>query len=533
MILVVLVCFFVLVSGEPDRDAFLYGKFPKGFLFGASTAAFQIEGGWNADGKGESIYDLMTHQMPQLFKYQNADVADDSYHKYKEDVKILKNYGAKAYRFSISWSRVLPNGTADKINKPGIDYYNKLLDELKANNIEPLVTLYHWDLPAGFRDIGGWLNESMVGYFNDFAKVCFKSFGSKVKKWLTINEPLVIMERHPFYMKGIISNKTELSILQYRTMHNLILGHATAYRTYEKDFKASQGGQVSLALSSGWGEPKTTNKQDIDAAERYMDFNLGIFAHPIYVDGDYPAVVKEYVAKKSAAGGIPNRFPSFTAEQKEMVKGSADFFGVNHYDSFLIQYHDFSAGNATPQEFRKDGDFNTSSDSSWEVTGVYHFRVVPWGMRRLLAFIKNNYKNPAVYVTENGCMVPGEYTMTLEQRLNDDFRISFYRRYINEALKANIKDGVNLKGYMAWTLMDNFEWGEGYHATFGLHYVNFSDPERTRVPKKSVSFFKTLIEDNGFVPPGSPSGGVAVKSPGLGFAVGCLFAAVLALKHVA
>jgi lactase-phlorizin hydrolase len=280
----------VLVSAsESDRDEFLYGKFPEGFMFGASTSAFQIEGGWNADGKGQSIYDLMTHSRPSMFKNQNADVADNSYHKYKEDVKILKAYGAKAYRFSIAWSRVLPNGTADVINQPGIDYYNNLLKELEENSIEPIVTLYHWDLPLPFYSIGGWLNESMVGYFNDYAKVCFEKFGPKVKKWITLNEPLVIMERHPFFMKGPITNQTELSILQYRTMHNLILGHATAYRTYENTFKASQKGEVSIALSSGWGEPKTKSQQDVAAADRYMDFNLGIFAHPIFVDGDYPA----------------------------------------------------------------------------------------------------------------------------------------------------------------------------------------------------------------------------------------------------
>lgn len=491
---------FALVSSDSPRDDFLYGKFPDDFAFGASTSAYQIEGGWNADGKGPSIYDELVHTVPKLFKNQNADVADDSYNKYKEDVKILKDYGAKAYRFSIAWSRVLPNGTTDVINQAGINYYNKLLDELIENKIEPIVTLYHWDLPLAFRGIGGWLNRSMVGYFNDYAKVCFKNFGTKVKKWLTLNEPLVVMERHAFYMKGRINNKTELSIYQYQTMHHLILAHATVYQTYVKEFKAKQNGKVSIAISSTWGEPKTQNKQDIDAAERFMQFTLGIFAHPIFLNGDYPQIVKDMVANKSKAVGIPDRLPKFSDEEKRIVRGSADYFGLNNYESELVENHVYPAGNASTQEYRMDGNYKTSYDKSWEIAGAYNFRVVPWGMRRLLAYIKKNYGNPVVYITENGCMVPGEYEMSLSQRLNDVFRISFYRRYVNEVLKAIVKDGVNVKGFMAWTLMDNFEWQEGYHATFGLHYVNFSDPKLTRVPKKSVSFFKGLIKDGGFVP---------------------------------
>ena len=404
------------------EDDLKYGKFPDGFLWGAATAAYQVEGAWNEDGKGLSIYDVITHAVPEQFHNKTGDVACDSYHKYKEDVRILKDYGAKAYRFSIAWTRVLPNGTTDQVNQLGVEYYNKLIEELKKNNIEPLVTLYHWDLPEVFRAIGGWTNQSMIDYFNDYARFCFEKFGDKVKYWITLNEPAVVMLRHPFYMFGFISNKTKLSTLRYRTAHNQILGHAKAYQTYKKNFQASQGGKVTLALSSGWAVPKTDSAKDKAAADRYMQFHLGIFAHPIFVNGDYPDIVKNIVGNRSEAAGIASRLPSFTEEEKNMVKGSYDLFGVNHYSTDKVA--DNPAGNE--QSLNADEALTKSGDPAWPDWPNGH--VAPFGFRKLLKYIKDNYNDPTIIVTENGVAPPGEASKTGQDRLNDVFRVDYHKR---------------------------------------------------------------------------------------------------------
>ena len=422
-----LVClvFFILTfdgSRASDHD-FKYGKFPNGFLWGAATAAYQIEGAWNEDGKGPSIYDIITHIVPALFHNKTGDVACDSYHKYKEDVEILKDCGAKAYRFSIAWSRVLPNGTTDYVNNAGVEYYKRLIAELSRNKIEPLVTLYHWDLPEVFRAIGGWTNRSMIDYFHDYARFCFETFGDQVKYWITLNEPAIVMLRHPLYMYGNIKNKTKLSILRYRTAHNQILGHATVYRTYEKNYQAQQGGKMTLSLSSGWAVPKTDSVRDKDAADRYMQFHLGIFAHPIFVNGDYPDVVKDIVGKRSAAAGIPSRLPSFTEEEKNIVKGSYDLFGLNHYSTDKV------ADKPSGDELSINGDesFTKSGDPAWP--DWYNGHVAPFGFRRLLKYIKDNYNNPTIIVAENGVAPPGEASKTGQNRLNDTFRVDYHRRY--------------------------------------------------------------------------------------------------------
>ncbi|KAJ7375341.1 glycosylceramidase [Desmophyllum pertusum] len=333
----------------------------------------------------------------------------------------------------------------------------------------------------------------MIGYFHDYARFCFKTFGNKVKYWITLNEPAITMLRHPYYMYGYIRNKTKLSILRYRTAHNQILGHAKAYQTYKKDYKAQQGGKISLALSSGWGVPLTDSALDKAAADRYMQFHLGIFAHPIFVNGDYPDVVKNVVGNRSEAAGIASRLPSFTEEEKKMVKGSSDYFGLNHYSTDKVA----NKPSGDDQSLTADEAFSKSGDPAWPNWVNGH--VAPFGFRKLLKYVKDNYNDPMIIVTENGVAAPGEVNKTGPNRLDDVFRVDYYKGYTNAMLKAIIDDGVNVKGYMAWTLMDNFEWGSAYTTPFGLHFVDFdNDPKLARVPKKSVGFFKKLIADNGF-----------------------------------
>ena len=253
-------------------------------------------------------------------------------------------------------------------------------------------------------------------------------------------------------------------------------------------------------MNSKWCEPFTDTDSDKQAADRCLQFQLGIFAHPIYVNGDFPEVVKRLVANHSAAVNMSSRLPPLTAQEQTLIKGTADYFGLNHYTSVLAQAYDMYRGNETLQKYENDQNLVKKHRESWKLTGAYGFRKVPWGIRKLLKYIHENYKKK-IFVTENGCVVPTETKLELPARLQDDFRVNFFKSYTNEVLKAIRLDEVEVMGHLAWTLMDNFEWGEGYTTPFGMFYVDHSgnDPELKRVPKESAKFWKRLVQARGFV----------------------------------
>uniref|UniRef100_H2YTH6 beta-glucosidase n=1 Tax=Ciona savignyi TaxID=51511 RepID=H2YTH6_CIOSA len=435
---------------------FHYGNFPEGFKWSVSTSAYQIEGGWNADGKGESIWDTFSHTPGKIANNETGDVACDSYHKVKEDVNLVKMLGVQQYRFSISWSRIFPDGTTSYVNQAGVDYYNSLIDSLLKIGVEPVVTLYHWDLPQALEDIGGLLNETVVDRFNEYADFCFKTFGNRIKFWITFNEPYVITWLGygiGVFAPGINSSPGEAP---YQAAHNIIKAHAKAYRTYEKFYKGKQGG-IGMTMSTEWAEPKDPNNpSDVEAADRFLQSILGWFAHPIFKNGDYPEVVKKQVNERI-----------FTDAEKVEIAGTADFFAINGYTSRLEPIP--GAIQATPD---------------W-------LQIVPWGMRRLLNWLDREYGHPTIYITENG-------VGTSDATVDDQIRVNFYKAYINEALKAQQLDGVDLRGYTAWSLMDNFEWNSGYGPRFGLFEVDFNDAMRPRTPKRSSIYYNQLIRNNGF-----------------------------------
>ncbi|PSN50030.1 Myrosinase 1 [Blattella germanica] len=369
--------------------------FPQDFKFGIATSAYQIEGGWNADGKGENIWDRLTHQHPEcIADHSNGDVAADSYHKYKEDVKILKELGVHFYRFSISWARILPTGHVNVINQAAIDYYNDLINELVANGIEPLVTMYHWDLPQSLQDLGGWTNRAMADYFEDYARVLFKNFGDRVKRWITMNEPTSIVFGYCLPL-GMAPNVLTPGHGQYLAMHTILLSHARAYRLYDREFRETQ-------------------------------------------QGDYPLLMKEWVAKKSKEEGYHrSRLPSFTQEEIEMLRGSLDFLGINHFTTFQVS-NTFEGKN---MPYLRDANVELSQLPAWPSGAT------PWN-----------------------------------------------KSYLNEMMKAIYEDGCNVFGYTAWSLLDNFEWANGYTYTFGLYHVDFNDPERKRTPKESAKVFTEIIK---------------------------------------
>ncbi|KAJ8315740.1 hypothetical protein KUTeg_007890 [Tegillarca granosa] len=450
-----------------ERDMFYKGLFPPNFAWGAATSAYQIEGGWNEDGKGPSIWDDFSHAGKIAYQ-QTGDVACDSYHQYKKDVEMLKKLGVSHYRFSIAWSRIMANGTIGTLNPKGIEYYNNLINELLANNIQPMVTLYHWDLPSALQKTGGWKDPAIVDKFAEYARVCFTHFGDRVKLWITFNEPFVVSWLG-YGIAVMAPGVYDPGVGVYQVTHHIIKSHVKVYHLYNDHFRSRYNGKVGITLDCDWKEPLTDNALDRYAAERSLKFKLGWFADPIFGNGDYPSVMKRYIARKSK------------------LQGASDFIGLNHYTTNLVNHKDKGIG---WHSYDANQDTDTPFSPCWNRTRSNWLRVNPWGLRKLLRWIKERYRDPVVYVTENGVSDDGE--------MDDVSRQTYYTRYINEMLKAIKLDNVDVRGYMAWSLMDNFEWGSGFTQKFGLYHVDFDIDSRPRTPKGSVTTYAKIIQDNGF-----------------------------------
>ncbi|XP_053601049.1 myrosinase 1-like [Plodia interpunctella] len=463
-------------------------RFPDDFLFGTATASYQIEGGWNADDKGESIWDYMTHNHPHVIKdSSNGDIAADSYNNYKRDVEMMRELGLDAYRFSVAWSRILPDGFSNRVSEAGVAFYNKYIDEMLKYGITPMVTLYHWDLPQKLQDLGGFANPLFPEWFEEYARVVYESFGDRVKHWITFNEPREICyEGYGAATKAPILNATGIG--NYLCAKYLVLAHARAYHLYNNQYKASQGGECGITISVNWFESLTDSEEDEFAAEIRRQAEWGQYAEPIFsAQGGFPKEFAERVAQKSAEQGYPwSRMPDFTEEEKQYVRGASDFFGVNHYTAYLIsatehisQYvvpslmDDAGVGSYVPEEWPQ-------SASSWLTQG-------PNSILKVLTHLKEKYNDPKFYITENGWSSPPS------SGLLDDDRIRYYRAALENCLDA-IDAGVRLQGYMAWSLMDNFEWMEGLTERFGLYQVDFEDPARPRTPRKSAFVYKQIIK---------------------------------------
>ncbi|XP_035689918.1 LOW QUALITY PROTEIN: cytosolic beta-glucosidase-like [Branchiostoma floridae] len=479
---------------DSTRDDFRLGRFPDGFIWSTATASYQIEGGWDVDGKGESIWDRFSHTPGKVQRGDTGDVACDSYNKYGEDVQLMTDLGLKYYRFSLSWPRIFPNGTlAGGVNQDGVNYYNRLIDELLANGITPMVTLYHWDLPQALEEMyGGWLNEEIAEHYHNYATFAFQTFGDRVKLWLTFNEPLsfcgggYLTGQHA---PGIQDWTTESSL---RCGHTVLKAHAMAWHTYDTTFRHLQGGKVGIALSLLWAEPRDPDlPADVQATDIVLQIYQRWFARPIFGDGEYPPVIQQTIQKLRSAKKLEGL--GFSDEDKSSIRGSADFFGVNHYTTSIVASKPIDIQTQNLLE-----SFEQTSAPEWPRAESDWLFAVPWGLRRLLKYIKDNYGDPEVYITENGWSDGDVQPPVME----DTGRVCYYMTYIDEVLKAIEKDGVKVRAYTAWSLMDNFEWARGYTERFGLHYVNFTDPNRPRTPKQSAKFYSDIIANNGF-PEGS------------------------------
>ncbi|XP_046903198.1 lactase-phlorizin hydrolase-like [Hypomesus transpacificus] len=473
-----------------ERKLYHYGTFPEGFNWGVASSAYQIEGGWNADGKGRSVWDNFTQNSSNIPGNATGDVACDSYNRLDEDLEMLRALEVKSYRFSLSWSRIFPNGLRTSLNQKGVDYYNKLIDGLLASNITPMVTLYHWDLPQVLQTFYGWEDIQMINIFNDYCDFCFSTFGDRVKFWMTFNQPYTIAWSG--YGLGLIPpNEVNPGYGPYKVAHNLLKAHATVYHTYDDKYRQSQGGLVSIALNADWAEPKDINvPREIAAADRALQFQLGWFAHPIFRNGDYPDAMKWQVGNKSELQGLTDsRLPTFTEEEKAFIKGTADVFCINAYTTKIVRH---VTARLSPESYDFDQDLGEEEDSDAPTTAISKQRAVAWGLRRLLNWIKEEYGDPEIYITENGVATDTKTTV------DDIVRIFYYKTYIDEALKAHNLDGVKVRGYTAASLMDSFEWLNGYTVGFGLYHVDFTQLSRPRTPKRSALYYSQVIRDNGF-----------------------------------
>ncbi|CAJ1086320.1 cytosolic beta-glucosidase isoform X1 [Xyrichtys novacula] len=459
--------------------------FPRDFAWGAATAAYQIEGGWQAGGKGPSIWDTFCLEKGRVFGDQNGDVACNSYELWEKDLECIRQLGLTHYRFSLSWSRLLPDGTTQHVNQKGVQYYNKVINDLVACNVSPMVTLYHFDLPQALQDQGGWKSPSIANLFDSYAKFCFQTFGDRVKLWITINEPYVCAKlghEDGIHAPGL----KEPGTAAYLVGHNMLRAHAMAWHSYNHDYRKEQKGWVSLAVNSDWAEPLNTHcKEDVAATERYLAFTLGWFTWPVFVTGDYPEIMRSAIeaqSKKLGFNGGP-RLPSFSKDEPTVL-GTADFFALNYYTSRKVKKGE-SCGNILCM--KSDRDAGDVLDPSWPICGVSWLAVVPDGLRKLLKYIKETFDNPAVYITENGFSQVG--TLQIE----DDQRSKFYKDTLLEVAKAIQEDEVNVCGYFAWSLMDNFEWSDGYSVRFGLYHVDFNDGKLSRTMYQSGREYAKII----------------------------------------
>lgn len=430
-------------------------KLPKSFEWGAATAAYQVEGAPTQDGKGKSIWDTFTHLEPSRTNGQNADIACDHYNRMEEDVLLMKSLGIEVYRFSISWSRIIPlGGRDDPVNEAGIAFYNRLIDTLLEHSITPSVTLYHWDVPeALYSRYKAFLNTTEFrADFERYARLCFTRFGDRVRSWVTFNEPYIISVFG--HLNGSLAPGhcaevgTETATEPWRVGHTLILSHASAVRIYAQEFQPSQNGKISIVLNGHFYEPYDDTKQaDVDAVQVRLEFYIGWFGDPIYLGKDYPAVMKEYLGA---------RLPSFTPDDLDLLKATCSingFYGMNHYSTkYVRQLTDLPAEDDWTRNI-EELSTNSKGEEIGPASSMPWLRIAPGGFRKLMNWIWNRYHLPII-VTENGCPCGGEEDVNIAK--DDQFRQRYLALYLDAISQAIYEDGVEVQGYYVWSLMDNF-----------------------------------------------------------------------------
>ena len=444
--------------------------FPKDFVWGVATASHQIEGAWKKDGKGESIWDRFSHTPGIVKNGHTGEVACDSYHKYKDDIKAMKFMGVKAYRLSTAWPRIIPNGTG-KVNEKGLDYYDRLVDELLKNGISPYITFYHWDLPQKLEDKGGWRVKETSYAYGEFANVVTRRLSDRVKNWMTMNE--MICSSVLGYKIGMHAPGAKVSDkVYYQVIHNLMLAHGLGVLAVKMhgDSKCL----VGLAHNPNIKIPfDPASKRDLECAKRaWLEGDNAWWLDPIY-KGEYPKALWKKYGKD---------VPKITPEEMRIISTPMDFLGLNIYSGVRVKYNSKVKEGYEHVPYPAD---HPKTAFNWNIVPESHY----YGPK----LVDELYNPGRIFITENGASFKD--ARLHDGSINDLDRVDFMKKYIAAMNKA-VLEGVCLKGYFAWTLLDNFEWAEGYNQRFGLFYTDF--PTLKRIPKKSAYFYRDLVKKGKF-----------------------------------
>jgi beta-glucosidase len=440
-------------------------SFPANFLWGAATAAYQVEGSPLADGAGPSTWHRFSHSPGMVEGGHTGDVACDHYRRFEQDIERMSELGLNAYRFSLSWSRLLPAGRG-AVNPAGLDFYHRLVDRLLDRGIQPVVTLYHWDLPAALDDLGGWLNPDIRHWFADYARVAFEAFGDRVPMWATLNEPWVVADAG--YLFGVHAPGHRSPFAAARAAHHLLCAHGAAVQAYRAQCRQRIGIVINLEPK----EPASAQPADVAAAARAEAYMNRQYLDPLFL-GRYPGELP---------GIYGEAWPDHPAADLELIRQPLDFLGVNYYTRGVTR--DAPGRRPLPWETVKvEGSAYT--ETGWEVA--------PEAFTRCLLWVRERYGDIPIYVTENGAAFPDPPTVPGDL-LQDPLRVKYYLDHLRAAREA-LRLGVDLRGYFAWSLMDNFEWSCGYTRRFGLYHVDFETQRRT--PKSSAGFYREVIRTRG------------------------------------
>jgi len=440
--------------------------FPENFLWGAATASYQIEGAVFEGGRGTTVWDVFSDTPGKVDNGDSGEVACDHYHRYPEDVAIMKQLGLHAYRLSVAWARILPEGTG-AVNQAGLDFYDKLIDTLLGNGIRPFITLYHWDLPQALEDKGGWTNRDIVDWFGEYTQAITKRLGDRVKDWMTLNEPWVFTFLG--YAIGIHAPGHQDLDMYLKASHHSIMAHARAMSIIRANVSNSEAG---IVLNPAWADPHTDSLQDQLAVQRQLSFQNRWWLHPLY-KGEYPADMMAIYGE---------RMDFIKANDFDEVKANpTDFLGTNFYTRQVVKADPYSPEGLKLSTVRQNREH---TEMDWEVS--------PEAIYNMLKHINDEYAPAKFYITENGAAF---VDVPEGDAVHDPRRVAYYQQYLANCHRA-IQDGIPLKGYFAWSLLDNFEWALGYSKRFGIVYVDYAT--QRRIIKDSGKWYAQTIRNNGF-----------------------------------
>ena len=440
-------------------------QFPKSFLWGAATSAYQVEGSPLADGAGPSIWHRFVRTPGLVKNGDTGDIACDHYQRMRDDVLLMKRLGLTAYRFSIAWARILPQGRG-AVNAGGLGFYERLVDTLLEHGIQPMATLYHWDMPAALDDRGGWLNPDVADWFADYASVMFKRLDDRVKLWATLNEPWVVTDGG--YLHGALAPGHKSRFEAPIASHQLLRAHGKAVQAY----RALGKHQVGLVVNLAPKHAATDQPADVAAARRADAYMNRQYLDPVFL-GRYPEEMTEIFGEA---------WPQWPAEDFKLIGEPIDFVGINYYMRDMIRHEETAWPVKTAVVPQSQ---STYTDTGWEV--------FPKGLTEILLWVRQRYGNIPQYVTENGAAFY-DPPAAAGGRVSDPLRVAYYRAHLR-AIHDAVEQGVDLRGYCAWSLMDNLEWSLGFSKRFGLVHVNFDTQERTL--KDSAHFYAGVIASNG------------------------------------